>query len=158
MSSDSPGRDTAGAIVSSCKVSAEPGDIQMIRDPSIPRLLSLAEAGEILGCSRQYVDQLIKDGRLPAARAGGRPVVAEETVLRYAAGERFAVPSMLLIYRYDRDMDRWDEIDRRAVRPEYELPGTFTLADVDGEPGREYRVELVDQHGRTLAVKPVDGA
>lgn len=162
MSSDSPGR-VAGAIVSSCKVSARQGDTRMIRDPLISRLVSVTEAAGILGVNRSHVHRLIKESKLPAAYAGDTLVLAEERVHRYAAGERFGYPCMLLVYVYDQEQDGWEEIARQGVPPEYELPGAFSLADfggvyVGGVAGRDYRVELVDQHGKTLAVKPVEGA
>lgn len=65
----------------------------MIRDPLIPRLVSVSGAAEILGVSRQRVWQWIDDGRLPGARAGATAVLAEETVRKFAAGADVTPPS-----------------------------------------------------------------
>ena len=128
----------------------------MIRDPLIPPLISVPEAAEVLGRSRQHVNDLINDGALPAARAGSRFVLAEETVLRYKGGERFSFPTLLLVHVYDEDADAWTEASRRAVAPDYAMPETFELKDIAGVEGRSYRVELLDNQGKTLGIKSVE--
>lgn len=157
MTDDSPGRSAAGAIVSSCDVSARQGDAPMIRDPLIPRLVSVTEAADILGYNRSHVHRLIKDNRLPAAYSGDTIVLAEETVRRYKAGERFAFPALLVIHAYDEAADGWAEVERRAVKPDYALPESFGLDEIGGEPGVSYRVELQDNEEKTLGVVKVDG-
>ncbi|OXM53748.1 hypothetical protein CFP71_21285 [Amycolatopsis thailandensis] len=128
----------------------------MVRDPLIPRLVSTTEAAEALGCSRQYVNTLIKEGKLPAAYAGTTLVLAEDTVRRYAAGERFGFPTLLVIGVFDRAADRWVEHARKAVPPDYEMPERVRPEDIGVAAGEPYRVELVDNQGKTLAVKTVD--
>ncbi|SFO83129.1 DNA binding domain-containing protein, excisionase family [Amycolatopsis arida] len=128
----------------------------MVRDPLIPRLVSVPEAAEILGLRRSRVHQLVTEGKLPGAWSGNTIVLAEETVLRYKAGERFGFPSVLAIFRYNEDADGWVAVDRRAVAPDYELPDRFGLEDIGGNEGELYRVELLDNQGKTLAVKTVD--
>jgi excisionase family DNA binding protein len=128
----------------------------MVRDPLIPRLVSTAEAGDIIGRSRQQVNNLINEGKLPAARVGTTLVIAEETVRRYAAGERFGFPTLLLVYTYDDAAGGWVEARRQAVQPDYELPAQLE-AQVFGEVAdRTCRVELVDNHGKILAARTVE--
>lgn len=163
---DSPG-NAAGAIVSSCKMSARQGDTKMLRDPAIPRLVSVAGAAELLGRSRQWVNTLINDGRLPAAHAGDTLVLAEATVRRYAAGERFAFPASLAIFVEDADTDGWALVEERHVPPDYELPERMSRAEIDvpEEVYRQvgarswftHRVELRDNEGRTIGLLIVEG-
>jgi excisionase family DNA binding protein len=152
MISDSPGRETAGAIVCSCKLSARQGDTPMLRDPAIPRLLSVTDTADLLGCSRQHVNNLIRDNKLPAAYAGNTLVVAEETALRYKAGERFHQPSQLVVSTYDQDGDRW-AINRKApVGPDYSMPLAFDVTQWGIAADQRYRVELLDTTGKVIAV------
>ncbi|MER7009933.1 helix-turn-helix domain-containing protein [Saccharopolyspora sp. NPDC000359] len=155
MTDDSPGRAAAGAIVSSCMLSARQGDTRMVRDPLLPKLVSVTEAADILGYNRSHVHQLINEGKLPAGYAGSTVVLAEETVLRYKAGERFSFPTVLVIHAYDEATDGWVEVKRQAVEPDYALPDSFGLDEIDGEPGVSYRVELLDNEGKTLGVGKV---
>lgn len=151
MISDSPGRETAGAIVSSCMLSARQGDTPMLRDPAIPRLLSVTDTAELLGCTRQHVNQLIHDNKLPAAQAGNTFVVAEATALRYKAGERFQQPSQLVVSTYDKDEDRWMVNRRSPVAPDYSMPSTFDMAEWGIVADQRYRVELLDTAGKIMA-------
>jgi hypothetical protein len=52
------------------------------RDRHIPDLVSLTEAGEILGKSRQGVHKMIMGGRLPAAQVGATWVMRRVAVER----------------------------------------------------------------------------
>ncbi|WP_181771264.1 helix-turn-helix domain-containing protein [Amycolatopsis pittospori] len=128
----------------------------MIRDPSIPRLVSVPEAAEILGHSRSRVHQLVQDGHLPAAWSGSTIVLSESTVRRYAAGERFGFPTALVIHAYDETADRWAESHRKPVAPDYELPDKLRGEDIGAAAGGPYRVELLDNQGKTLAVMTVE--
>ncbi|AXB41281.1 hypothetical protein A4R43_01075 [Amycolatopsis albispora] len=128
----------------------------MVRDPLIPRLVSVTEAAEIVGCSRQNINNLINSGKLPAGNAGTTLVLAEDTVRRYAAGERFSFPTVLVIDGLDEATDGWVEQFRKAVPPDYEMPERFAPSDLGVAAGEPYRVELLDNQGRTLAVKTVD--
>ncbi|MFK0249257.1 helix-turn-helix domain-containing protein [Amycolatopsis azurea] len=128
----------------------------MVRDPLIPRLVSVTEAADIVGCSRQNINVLINDGKLPAARAGTTLVMSEDTVRRYAAGERFGFPTLLVISAFDEAADGWIERDRKAVPPDYALPPSFTAEDIGAAAGGPYRVELLDNSGKTLAIKAVE--
>lgn len=47
----------------------------------------MPEAGELLGCTRQWVHQLIREERLPVRVVGGALVLSEDTVLRYREGD-----------------------------------------------------------------------
>lgn len=47
-------------------------------------LLSLAQAAELLGCSRNHVLQLVKRGQLPGLRIGRAYAVARAAILAYA--------------------------------------------------------------------------
>lgn len=58
----------------------------MVPDPLIPRLVSVTEAAKMLDVHRTWVWQLIREGRLPAARVGSMAVLAERTVLAFEAG------------------------------------------------------------------------
>jgi excisionase family DNA binding protein len=127
----------------------------MVRDPLIPRLVSVTEAADIVGCSRQNINVLINDGKLPAARAGSTLVMAEDTVRRYAAGERFGFPTLLVISGFDKETDGWVEQDRKAVAPDYVLPPRLAAEDIGAAAGGPYRVELLDNHGKTLGVQTV---
>ncbi len=127
----------------------------MIRDPLIPRLVSVPEAADILELKRSRVHQLVTGGKLPGAWSGSAIVLAEETVRRYKAGERFAFPALLVIYAYDDAAEGWTEVERRAVKPDYVLPGAFGLDEIGGEPGVSYRVELVDNEDKTIGVVKV---
>lgn len=51
-----------------------------IRDEWIPELVSKAEAGEILGVSRQAVEQMVAAGKLRGAQAGTTWVFRREAV------------------------------------------------------------------------------
>ncbi|WP_027944049.1 helix-turn-helix domain-containing protein [Amycolatopsis taiwanensis] len=128
----------------------------MVRDPLLPKLLSVTEAADVLGHNRSYVHQLIKEGSLPAGNAGTTVVLAEATVLRYKAGERFPFPTLLVVHVYDEDADGWTEASRTAVAPDYEMPDAFRLEDIAGVEGRSYRVELLDNQGKTLGMKTVE--
>lgn len=128
----------------------------MIRDPSIPRLVSVPEAADILGQSRSRVHQLVTDGHLPAAWSGSTIVLAESTVRRYAAGERFGFPAELVIHAYDEDADAWVEHHRKQVSSDYQLPEILDTEDIGVQVAESYRVELLDNQGKTLAVKTVD--
>lgn len=60
-------------------------------EPDIPPLfLTLGEAARRMGCSPTYIDQLFRDGRLPAVRTGGRGMRLFEAadVDRVAAASR----------------------------------------------------------------------
>lgn len=127
----------------------------MIRDPSIPRLVSVPEAADILGQSRSRVHQLVTDGHLPAAWSGSTIVLAESTVRRYAAGERFGFPAVLVVRGYDEEADGWVERHRKQVAPDYELPEALLPEDIEVEGGEPYRVELLDNQGKTLGVMTV---
>lgn len=128
----------------------------MIRDPSIPRLVSVPQAADILGQSRSRVHQLVTEGHLPAAWSGSTIVLAETTVRRYAAGERFGFPAALVVHIYNEEADRWVESHRKAVAPDYEMPDKLRSEDIGAAAGQPYRVELLDNQGKTLAVKTVD--
>ena len=127
----------------------------MVRDPLIPRLVSVTEAAGIVGCSRQNINALINDGKLPAARAGTTLVMSEDTVRRYAAGERFGFPTLLVITAFDETTDGWIERDRKAVAPDYVFPSRFTAEDIGTAAGGPYRVELRDNNGKTLGLAEV---
>ncbi|WP_162788252.1 helix-turn-helix domain-containing protein [Amycolatopsis albispora] len=116
----------------------------------------MTEAAEIVGCSRQNINNLINSGKLPAGNAGTTLVLAEDTVRRYAAGERFSFPTVLVIDGLDEATDGWVEQFRKAVPPDYEMPERFAPSDLGVAAGEPYRVELLDNQGRTLAVKTVD--
>jgi excisionase family DNA binding protein len=154
--SDNPG-PKAGVIVVSPPSVSKGETHRMLRDPLIPRLVSVTEAAEILGLTGTRVHQLIKEGKIPAGRAGSTLVLTEETVRRYAAGERFSAPSELVISAYDDDVDRWEVVGRRPVIPDYEMPQTLTVADIGGSGGQTYRVELVDTRGKVMGMVTVDG-
>lgn len=85
-------------------------------------------------------------------------MLAESTVRRYAAGERFGFPAALVVHAYDEEADRWVESHRQAVTPDYEMPDKLRGEDIGAAAGRSYRVELLDNQGKTLAVKTVDAA
>ncbi|MBB5154984.1 helix-turn-helix domain-containing protein [Saccharopolyspora phatthalungensis] len=116
----------------------------------------MTEAAEILGYNRSHVHQLINEGKLPAGYAGNTVVLAEDTVRRYAVGERFSFPTLLVVHVYDNDADGWTEASRTAVAPDYEMPETFRLEDIAGVEDRSYRVELLDNQGKTLGIKTVE--
>ncbi|MFE0021931.1 helix-turn-helix domain-containing protein [Amycolatopsis sp. NPDC059021] len=128
----------------------------MVRDPLIPRLVSVTEAAEIVGCSRQNINTLVNDGRLPAERAGTTFVLAEDTVRRYAAGERFGFPTLLVVHTYDEEADSWVEAARRSVAPDYKVPERFGREMFDEVAGGAYRVELLDNNGKTIAVRTAE--
>lgn len=153
MISDSPGRET-GAIVSSCDLSVRQGDTQMVRDPLIPRLLSVTDAADVLGCSRQYVNQLVREGKLPAAYAGGTIVLAEETVRRYQAGERFPQPAQLVISSYDELADGWTSVRAVPVPPDFTLALSLDAGQYELAAG-EYRFELVDTTGKIMGAERI---
>ncbi|WP_166659182.1 helix-turn-helix domain-containing protein [Labedaea rhizosphaerae] len=124
----------------------------MIRDPLIPRLVSTTEAADILGMARSHVHRLVTEGKLPAAHAGSSIVLAEETVRRYKAGERFSLPSQLRVSVYDESADGWTIVRTVPVGPEYVLPTRFPADEYDIEDGVSWRVELVDVTGKTMKV------
>lgn len=49
-------------------------------------LLTVREAAEFLRCSRQRVDNLLSQGRLPRVKEGRRTLVARAELERYLAG------------------------------------------------------------------------
>lgn len=54
----------------------------------LPRLLSLAEAAEVLGCSPKTLQRRIRAGELPVIRDGRLVRVHPEDLARYVAGRR----------------------------------------------------------------------
>jgi excisionase family DNA binding protein len=61
--------------------------MMVVSDPDA-KWLSIAEVARQLGLSEAQVRARIRDGQLHAERFYGRVVVADESVKRYAAGER----------------------------------------------------------------------
>ncbi|WP_134663962.1 helix-turn-helix domain-containing protein [Amycolatopsis sp. CFH S0078] len=116
----------------------------------------MTEAADVLGRNRSYVHQLITEGKLPAGNAGTTVVLAEATVLRYKAGERFSFPTMLVVHVYDDAADSWTEASRTAVAPDYAMPEAFGLEDIAGVEGRSYRVELLDNQGKSIGMVTVE--
>ena len=54
----------------------------------LPRLLSLAQAAEVLGCSLKTLRRRIKDGDLPVIRDGRLVRVHPQDLARYVAARR----------------------------------------------------------------------
>ncbi len=54
--------------------------------PLASELLTVREAAEFLRCSRQRVDNLLSQGRLPRVKEGRRTLIARAALERYLAG------------------------------------------------------------------------
>ena len=54
--------------------------------PLASELLTVREAAEFLRCSRQRVDNLLSQGRLPRVKEGRRTLIARAALARYLAG------------------------------------------------------------------------
>jgi excisionase family DNA binding protein len=63
------------------RVSTKPGD-------ALPRLLSLAETADLLGCSMKTLQRRVQAGDLPVIRDGRLVRVHPEDLRRYVAARR----------------------------------------------------------------------
>jgi excisionase family DNA binding protein len=64
---------------------AQPG--AAAADTGGPLVVSVAEAAEWLGVSRALMYDLVRDGRVPAVRLGGRRVISKRTLEDLVAGQ-----------------------------------------------------------------------
>ena len=68
--------------------SRKPGAMPDRADSSLPRLLSLEDTAEVLGCSQKTLQRRIKAGELPVIRDGRLVRVHPQDLARYVAVRR----------------------------------------------------------------------
>ena len=52
------------------------------------RYMTLTEAGKMLGSSRQYLNELVRKGKITVMRVDGKPYVYSESVLDHAIARK----------------------------------------------------------------------